>query len=149
MSYVVIPPSNVSNINTLNTSLGIDINFSVPGVFVSLNSIDLQASAKFKNLLLTMPGERYENPLFGCNLREAVFEPNTTFTKEQIINTINAAVSNFTPYINIETFDIITVEDNPAFVHYIQITIQFTVNRSDFIQSITVTGTESGQIFVV
>jgi phage baseplate assembly protein W len=146
MSYVVV--SSAENVRTNNTPLGISINFSRPGVFESLTDIDTQARNNLKNLLLTFPGERYENPTFGCNLKRIIFEQNNLFVKEQIQTLINAAVSNFTPYINIQNLKIITVEDDPTFEHYIKITIIFTVDRSAFEQQITITGTENGQIIV-
>lgn len=145
MSYVVVS-SAVSGLN--NTPLGISINFSVPSVFETLTSADQQGLANLKNLLLTFPGERYENPTFGCNLKKIVFEPNTMIVKEQIQTTIETAVANFTPYINIQNIEIITSEDDPTFEHYIKITLTFTVDQSAFVQSITITGTETGTIIV-
>lgn len=145
MSYVVVSNA-VSNLN--NKPLGISLNFSVPGVFESLTSTDLQGRANLKNLLLTYPGERYANPTFGCNLKKIVFEPNTMIVKEQIQTVIETAVANFTPYINIQDIAIITTEDDPTFEHYIKITLTFTVNQSAFVQSVTITGTETGGIIV-
>jgi phage baseplate assembly protein W len=146
MSYVVV--SSAENVRTNNTPLGISINFSRPGVFESLTDIDTQARNNLKNLLLTFPGERYENPTFGCDLKRVVFEPNTSIAKEQIQTVINVAVANFLPYINIQQFEIITAEDDPTFEHYIKITLTFTVDRSTFEQQITITGTETGAIIV-
>jgi phage baseplate assembly protein W len=145
MSYVVVS-SAVSGL--INTPLGISINFSNNGVFETLTSADQQGLANLKNLLLTFPGERYANPTFGCNLKKIVFEPNTMIVKEQIQTTIETAVANFTPYINIQDIKIITSEDDPTFEHYIKITLTFTVDQSAFVQSITITGTETGTIIV-
>jgi phage baseplate assembly protein W len=146
MSYVVVSSGNV--IKNANTPLGISINFGVPGVFESLTNIDTQVLNNIKNLLLTFPGERYENPAFGCNLKRIIFEPNTTIVKEQIQTVINSAVANYLPYVNIQNLDIITADDDPTFEHYIRITLTFTVDRSTFEQQITITGTESGAIVV-
>jgi phage baseplate assembly protein W len=145
MSYVVVS-SAVSGL--INTPRGISINFSKNGVFETLTSADQQGLANLKNLLLTFPGERYANPTFGCNLKKIVFEPNTMIVKEQIQTVIETAVANFTPYINIQNIAIITAEDDPTFEHYIKITLTFTVDQSAFVQSITITGTETGTIIV-
>lgn len=145
MSYVVVS-SAVSGL--INTPLGISINFTGPGVFETLTSSDQQGIANLKNLILTFPGERYANPTFGCNLKKIVFEPNTMIVKEQIQTTIETAIANFTPYINIQNIEIITSEDDPTFEHYIKITLTFTVDQSAFVQSITITGTETGTIIV-
>jgi phage baseplate assembly protein W len=145
MSYVVVS-SAVSGL--INTPRGISINFSNNGVFETLTSADQQGLANLKNLLLTFPGERYANPTFGCNLKKIVFEPNTMIVKEQIQTVIETAVANFTPYINIQDIKIITSEDDPTFEHYIKITLTFTVDQSAFVQSITITGTETGTIIV-
>jgi phage baseplate assembly protein W len=146
MSYVIISPAASGLINS--SSLGIDVNFFKSGVFDSLTSADQQGLANLKNLLLTYPGERYGNPTFGCNLKRVVFEPNTIVVKEQIQTVINTAIANFAPYINIQRVDIITAEDDPTFEHYIKITLTFTVDQSAFEQQVTITGTETGTIFV-
>jgi phage baseplate assembly protein W len=145
MSYVVVS-SAVSGL--INTPRGISINFSKNGVFETLTSADQQGLANLKNLILTFPGERYGYPTFGCNLKKIVFEPNTMIVKEQIQTVIETAIANFTPYINIQNIEIITAEDDPTFEHYIKITLTFTVEQSAFVQSITITGTETGTIIV-
>jgi phage baseplate assembly protein W len=146
MSYVVVSSGTV--VQNVDTPLGNSINFSKPGVFETITDIDTQALNNLKNLLLTFPGERYENPTFGCDLKRIVFEPNQSIVKEQIQTVINTATANFTPYINIQDIAIITAEDDPTFEHYIKITLTFTVDRSTFEQQITITGTETGAIIV-
>lgn len=146
MAYVIISNDTVSN--NVPTPYGISLNFSMPGVFETLTSSDRQGLANLKNLILTYPGERFENPAFGCNLKQMLFEQNTDIIAERIKNTLTSAISNFTPYINIISIDTITAEDDPTFEHYVRVTLTFSVNRSALEQTITITATDTGLITV-
>jgi hypothetical protein len=75
------------------------------------------------------------------------------FTKQfgishKINSIIKGATSFFLPFINIERIEVITAEDDPSMNNDVSIKITFTVNESDNSQTITVTGTESGNITV-
>jgi phage baseplate assembly protein W len=146
MGYIVVPA--VETNVTSSVLYGVNIDFQQANIFASTQTIQQEASAQFRNLLLTFPGERYLNPTFGCNLKKIIFEPNVATIKEEINSIIKGATSFFLPFINIERIEVITAEDDPSMNNDVSIKITFTVNESDNSQTITVTGTESGNITV-
>ena len=146
MGYVVVPATQTDS--TSSVLYGVDIDFQQADIFYSTTTIQREASAQFKNLLLTFPGERYMDPQFGCNLKKIIFQPNVNTIKEQISDVIKPAVSLYCPFINIERIDVITAEDDPSMNNDVSISILFTVNESENPERITITGTETGNINV-
>ena len=63
--------------------LGVDLSFNNAGIFKTLYVTGDQVKSNLKNLLLTRPGERYNQVTFGCNLLNILFEPNTDSIKEK------------------------------------------------------------------
>ena len=74
MGYRIQPVQ--TNFSVDNTALGVEIQFNRPGVFVPVYSSETQALNNLKNLLLTRIGERYENPTYGTNLLNIIFQQN-------------------------------------------------------------------------
>ena len=64
-------------------------------------STEEQAISNLKNLILTRPGERILQPLFGTELQNALFEQNDDILKERIQISISEAVEFWLPYIGI------------------------------------------------
>lgn len=143
MGYVIQPV--VSSIP--NIQLGISSTFGAPGVFTPLTTTTEQGLNNLKNLLLTRIGERYNMPTFGCNLSSIIFQPITEFIKQDIIDSITSAVSNWLPYINIESIDIKTVIDDPTLEYYIYVSLTISINGIQT-QPIIIFATESGQMIV-
>tara|TARA_A100001515_G_scaffold111267_2_gene92320 strand:- start:500 stop:892 length:393 start_codon:yes stop_codon:yes gene_type:complete len=64
-------------------------------------------SQNFKMLMLTSPGERLMDPLFGVGLKRYIFEQNHPVTHSLIESEISSQVSKYMPYLelrNIEFF---------------------------------------------
>ena len=97
-----------------------------------------------KSLLLTRKGERYEQPNFGTDLLNALFEPNTSELSTFIEETITSAVNFWLPYIDINNLEIVTQEQDATLIHKIKITVSFTVTGSDSEQVITIFAGEDG-----
>jgi phage baseplate assembly protein W len=147
MSYVFVASSNI-NTNT-DVPYGISLSFADNGVFRSIGSNNTQALENFKNLLLTYPGERTGDWItFGCNLKSLLFSQNTDEIKSDIQDTIFDATSQWLPYINIITLDIVTAEDDPNLDHAINVRITFTVEAGFLEQTIQINATESGVITI-
>lgn len=147
MSYVIIP-ANTAQTDT-QQQLGISLLYKQAGTFETVYSPDRQASENFKNLLLTYPGERTGDWLnFGCNLKEIIFEPNINEIKEDINDLIVSATSFWLPYINIENIVIKTNEDDPTLGYLVTIAITFTVAKSQFVQTINLNTTNTGNITI-
>ena len=59
----------------------------------------------FKNLVLTIPGERIMDPLFGVGLRKYLFEQNSPVVREEISSNIYEQTKKYMPFINIDNID--------------------------------------------
>jgi len=119
-------------------------NVSEQGVRAQVN----QVFTNLKNLLLTRKGERFEQPNFGTDLLNALFEPNTSELKTFIEETITTAVAFWLPYIEIVDLDIATQEDDPLLIHKIQIKITFSVTGTGSEQVITIFAGEDGIVTI-
>ena len=108
--------------------LGVDLSFSNPGIFKTLFTTNDQARANIRNLLLTRKGERYNQPNFGTNLLNVVFQPSNDDTKELISTEISSALSFWLPYIVVENLEILNVDDDPSLLHTIKITLKYSVD---------------------
>ena len=92
-------------------AIGIDIPFSVPGVFKSNYTTKEATRNNLINYFLTNPGERPLNPNFGAGLRSFVFQQiaddNLDFLEEEI----SSNLEKFFPNINIDNLLIGKQED--------------------------------------
>lgn len=57
-------------------------------------------------ILMTEPGERLRLPEFGAGLKRFLFEPNTVTTRHLIQETINRALFEWEPRIQVESVDV-------------------------------------------
>jgi hypothetical protein len=146
MGYKVLP---INDINlTPNVAIGVKFPFDGKGIFQKSFTTDEQASTNIKSLLLTRKGERFEQPNFGTDLLNALFEPNTSELKTFIEETITTAVAFWLPYIEIVDLDIATQEDDPLLIHKIQIKITFSVTGTGSEQVITIFAGEDGIVTI-
>lgn len=146
MAYQVVPVNNIVTV-TNNIGLGVAFSTGTHGLFSSIYTTPEQVKQNLKSLLLTRIGERYMQPTFGTNLLNIVFEPNISDLKEDIEDLITVPINYWLPYIDIDTVDIITNEDDPNLIHNLQITIKYSTKNFSG-QSITFTTTTSGMISV-
>ena len=109
-------------------------------------STEEQAISNLKNLVLTRPGERILQPLFGTELQNALFEQNDDILKERIQNSITEAVEFWLPYIGINELNIQTVVavDGTNEEHGITISMKVSVNDIPSEVPITFLVTTSG-----
>jgi phage baseplate assembly protein W len=133
--------------NTIKTVsvLGIDLTMNNPGIFKPLYSTSDQATANLKSLLLTRVGERYNQPTFGCQLLNVLFQPVAEELKNDIVDMITDAVTYWLPYIDIDDISIITGIDDPSMPYTIQISITYSVNNYTT-NTITLSATETGNL---
>jgi len=67
-----------------------------------------------KMLILTSPGERMMDPLFGVGLRQFLFEQNTPISWGNIEARINTQVAKYMPFVKVIRVDFGKLDDNPA-----------------------------------
>ena len=108
-----------------DVAIGIDLpmgGFAGSQFQLNYATID-QAVANAKNLLLTNHGERPMRPLWGCNLRNSLFENNTDEFIEEVEEVIRTNFEAQLPYINIADLQVGRSETNPN-----QVTITLSIN---------------------
>jgi len=66
----------------------------------------------FKNLLLTVPGERIMDTEFGVGLRKFLFEPNDVTTYSDMQARIRQQVQKYLPFISIENIEFLAPSQN-------------------------------------
>jgi len=142
MAYKIVEVD--TNAEDANVAIGVKFPFNAPGVFAKSFTTFEQASTNIKSLLLTRKGERYEQPNFGTELLNLVFEPNISELKDFVSTTINDAVNFWLPYITITELNIVTGEDDPTLVHNLKISIRFTVTGSNSEETITIFAGQDG-----
>tara|TARA_R110000824_G_scaffold102470_9_gene242918 strand:- start:1691 stop:2092 length:402 start_codon:yes stop_codon:yes gene_type:complete len=98
----------------------------------------------FKNLILTIPGERVMMPDFGVGLYRMLFEPMNSVTYQDISATIYKQTSKYMPFVSIETLRFDTNDqDSSLDMNQVKVIIQYnigSINARDVLQ-ITATST--------
>ena len=94
-----------------SAAVGIDLPLNGPAVFKSNFQTKDAIKSDLINFLLTNPGERYLNPLFGAGLRDFIFsqisDGNLEFLKQDLQSKIQA---NF-PNIRVDTLEVLRNDD--------------------------------------
>lgn len=80
------------------------VSLPLDGAFTFTNNILETVKSNFINLILTVPGERLNNPAFGCNIHRLVFDFSSTNLSSQARETVEQAVQKWMPYLQIEEF---------------------------------------------
>ena len=97
------------------------------GFFPRSSTIREQVATNIKNLLLTIPGERVNQPTFGCELTALIFEPQEDDLEVRIETAIEDALAQWLPYVTINTIDVVlSANDNKVLVN-----IEFNVDVDD------------------
>ena len=145
MAYEII---NNEVSNNPNVAIGIRFPFNSPGIFSKTYTTVEQSKSNLKNLLLTMRGERYEQPLFGTDLIQLIFEPATELTVNRIRETISDSISDWLPYITVNEIIIDTFETDPSLTNEIRVVIKYSVTSNNSEQELVLFATETGQLVV-
>ena len=78
------------------------LSYGLNGFFFQSKTIQEQSKSNLRNLLLTTPGERVMQPLFGSDLKLLLFQNFDDIAEDSIAEIINEAVDRQLPYINIQ-----------------------------------------------
>lgn len=74
-----------------------EVNLSTKDLIIITNEDAIKES--LKNLILTLPGEKFYTPLYGCKVNALLFEPMNNITSSLLKNEIIQAVRSFDPRI--------------------------------------------------
>tara|TARA_B100000073_G_C23481265_1_gene471654 strand:- start:77 stop:514 length:438 start_codon:yes stop_codon:yes gene_type:complete len=84
-----------------DTFIGVSLPFSLGknGWFKSTKSLSEQTKSNLKNLLLTVKGERVNQPELGCDLFNVLFEPMDDTLSVKIDTAIREATTKWLPHV--------------------------------------------------
>lgn len=112
--------------------LGIGINTSSNsnGIFAVNYTTLTQAKSNLQNLILTKKGERLQNPNFGCDIHNLLFEQiNEETIGTKIESSILDAVGTWLPYLNIEQI-VFDYNDNDIDTNKISVDVKFSLKSN-------------------
>jgi phage baseplate assembly protein W len=82
----------------------------------------------FRMLILTAPGERMMDPLFGVGLRNYLFELDSPFVRSNITEKIGEQVNRYMPFIELNDISFISPEEDDRLdTNFLGITIKYTI----------------------
>ena len=96
----------------------------------------------FKNLLLTIPGERVMNADFGVGVQRFLFEQSTPFLAGNIEVEVREQASRYMPFINILRVDANSDDDN----NLMTFRVDYTVPSLNVDESISFLFNEDGTL---
>jgi phage baseplate assembly protein W len=133
-----MPIPQTIRVNPLDLQKNIAIGITLPcrgsRVFHSTYTTKDQIKANLANLLLTNPGERLMNPVFGTNLRGFLFEGVTNENIERMKNSILNSISLYLPEITITS---LIIQPNTDY-NLIDIFLDYIINISQTPDQVTV-----------
>lgn len=97
-------------------SVKFPLSISQQGDFSLNENVKDMVKQNFKNLLLTIPGERIMIPDFGVGVSKFLFEQIGYGTLEAITSVINVQVSKYMPYIQIIDIETSASDDTEELV---------------------------------
>ena len=83
-----------------NVTIGVAFPLDEKNLFSGTESVAAQIKSNLINLLLTQPGERVNEPLFGVGLKNLLFEQN--IDQDLLNETINEQIKRFIPEITLK-----------------------------------------------
>ena len=84
----------------IGPQLPFDVN-ETDGTYALVKTYKDQIKQNFKNLLLTVPGERIMNPNFGVGLKKFLFENDNPLIYDSVAEQIYNQVNKYLPYLRI------------------------------------------------
>lgn len=112
----------------LGTGWSFPPDFTGPATGVAMLNDDADVASSLQILLTTVPGERVMQPLYGCNMRELVFESLDTRMKTLIQNKIESAILYFEPRVTLED---VTLDDSKILEGVVLIRVIYQVKSTN------------------
>ena len=122
------------------TAVGVRLPFNKKRVFTLDYTTKDHAKSKLLNVLLTSPGERINQPLFGAGLKNRLFEQQTEVSGENLRNYVIPQVKQFVPEIEIKN---ITLKDGGLQGHKLFVTVNYSLLNNSEEDSVTLSFTNN------
>ena len=108
----------------ISVALPLDYN-KEDGPFRLNKTIQDSVKQNFKNLVLTIPGERIMDPSFGVGLYSFLFENFTKGTTHDIQSQVDEQVKKYMPFINVQQ---VIVTESKTNINQFYIYIKYSIN---------------------
>tara|TARA_R110002020_G_scaffold22151_2_gene74862 strand:- start:1282 stop:1734 length:453 start_codon:yes stop_codon:yes gene_type:complete len=121
-------------------AVGIHLPFNKKRVFTSDYTTRDHAKSKLTNVLLTSPGERLNQPLFGVGLKNKLFEQQIELSEKSsdLKSIITPQVQQYIPEIDIKN---ISLKDGGIAGHKLFVTVNYSLINNDEEDSVTLSFT--------
>jgi phage baseplate assembly protein W len=84
------------------------------GDLIVLNNANAIARS-LRNIVYTLPGEKFFDPNFGSNITASLFENIDEFSASAIRSEIQTSIRNFEPRVNLQSVEVTPDFDNNSF----------------------------------
>ena len=121
-----------------NTAVGVRLPFNKKRVFTLDYTTKDHAKSKLTNVLLTSPGERLNQPLFGVGLKSRLYEQQTEIAGDDLRSIVNPQVEQYVPEIEIKN---IFLKDGGIAGHKLFVTVNYSLVNNDEEDSVTLSFT--------
>jgi phage baseplate assembly protein W len=98
------------------------------GYFSQSTSVFQQVKSNFKNLILTRKGERLMQPTLGTDIHNLLFDQITEDTLDNLKVSINSAVEQWMPFLEVINVSVESPSDNDYNKVYINVNYRFRSN---------------------
>ncbi len=104
------------------------------GPFRLNKTIQDTVKQNFKNLILTIPGERIMDPNFGVGLSSFLFENFTIATTHDIQSTANEQIQKYMPFLNVKQ---VIVTESKTNINQFYIYISYSISSLNVLDELT------------
>ena len=139
MAIKLRKPIKITPIDVVEkTAVGIRLPFNKKKVFTLDYTTRDHAKSKLTNVLLTSPGERLNQPLFGVGLKNRLFEQQTEIAGDNLRSIVTPQVEQYIPEIEIKN---ISLKDGGIAGHKLFVTVNYSLINNDEEDSVTLSFT--------
>jgi len=139
MAIKLRKPIKITPIDVVEkTAVGIRLPFNKKKVFTLDYTTRDHAKSKLTNVLLTSPGERLNQPLFGVGLKNRLFEQQTEIAGDNLRSIVTPQVEQYVPEIEIKN---ISLKDGGIAGHQLFVTVNYSLINNDEEDSVTLSFT--------
>ena len=139
MAIKLRKPIKITPIDVVEkTAVGIRLPFNKKKVFTLDYTTRDHAKSKLTNVLLTSPGERLNQPLFGVGLKNRLFEQQTEIAGDNLRSIVTPQIEQYVPEIEIKN---IALKDGGIAGHKLFVTVNYSLLNNDEEDSVTLSFT--------
>ena len=131
---IKITPIDVSE----KTAVGVRLHFNRRRVFTLDYTTKEHARSKLINVLISSPGERLNQPLFGAGLKNRLFEQQTEIAGDTLRNYVTPQVEQYVPEIELKN---VFLKDGGIQGHKLFVTVNYSLVYNDEDDSVTLSFT--------